>query len=55
MLGLVEPWGLQTLLSNCSIKSVRFQMLEMGLGSGGLVNILFGKKKVLIHSIYLFL
>lgn len=42
---MAEPWGLQTLLSNGGIKSVRSQMMEIGLGGGRLVNILFGEKK----------
>lgn len=33
--------GLQSLRRNCGIKSLRAQMLEMGLSSGGLVKVLF--------------
>ena len=46
MLRLVEPWGLQSLLGNCGIQSLRVQMMERGLGSGVLVITLSrGKKK----------
>lgn len=55
LLCLAEPWGLQSLFRNCGIKSLRAQMIEMGLGSGGLMNVLSRKKKVLICSICLFL
>lgn len=45
MLRLVEPWGLQSLLGNCGIQSLRVQMMEMGLGSGVLVITLSREKK----------